>query len=485
MPNTNNQYPREFGFIKEEIFNLSNELNCSLIYRPFSEDAFPTSLEASIKELTIITYTSPGALATILELIKNRYPLIQNVTLVIGLAYSKKDLQESPNGDQLSKLSLLKRSFEDGVNNVLTELEKNLWANTDINITLHNHCHIKYFQAGDTCITGSQNFAGTIVKSKKTSAFCKNELMVEVYESEAKLSAISSELLQYLHAHDDEYVQLDKATLLSDDFNVTEVFEMLKEKRLAQAYERDKYGEVFRDIDNDYFFEVMHEIEIQDELEQAEKRHIPPSQFDVYSNLQTLLESDELSVESLLSAVDKIEEVFELSELSELINESKDSITEAIENVIQLPFTEDLNELLIDNDDIEPIELDLAKTQLLVRRTLANNIEVLVGEYMEDFYIEILQHCCDVLKCHSFNDPSDFIQSNKSEIVDELIQESPDTLPVNISEYYSEPDLLVPIANDYVDCMDVADIQEFAPNHFASQLDSVREGILEFEGSPD
>lgn len=481
MEKAKTHWPRTRGHIKDKIFNLSDEVNCSLIYRPFSEDAFPASLEAEVNELTIVTYTSPQALATSLELIKDRYPLIQSVTLVVGLASSKEDFSGDFTVDKRVKKFSLEKSFEEGLTKVLKELREPQWAHIDIDITLHNHSHIKYFQAGNICITGSQNFSGTIKKSPKSSNYCKNELMLHIYQSEEKLRSISSELLRYLHAHEDEFVKLTKSSMLSNEFSVKETFEQLKQKRLVSACGREKYEDVFKEIDNDYFLEVLHQIEIQEKREKSENRHLPPPQFDVFQSSQSLFESDELDVESLISVIGTIEEVFEFSELSERITEKHGEVTEAFDNLISRLCSEDIQHLLLNNDE-EPqtIELDITEAQYLFDTALKSKIDTLADEYLKDYYIDILQHCNDVLKSHNFHDPSDYIKSNKSEIVDELLQTAPDLLPRGISEYYDEPDQLVPIANDYVDSMCMADIGTYAPRHFRDQLESVRDSILEF-----
>ena len=463
------------GTIKGEIFTISDTTNCRIIYRPFSEHAFPLKLDKTINEATIITYTSPKGLGTILEIIKKRYPYLNSLNLVVGLAYSKEDLNHKKKAkDSSSKLEIFKKSFSNGMNSLLQALKNKHWNSKAIKLTLHNHCHIKYFQAGEICLTGSQNFSGTINPSKIGSAFCKNELMISINESRQRLDSITAELLKYLHAHDDEFVTVDIANLVKEQVSIETIFNKLITKRVQSAKGRDKYPDVFQEIDNDYYLEIMEEIELEGLHEERQKRFIAPPHFELCTEIEQVLESDEKTSEVLLSTIKYVEDTLYFSGLTDILNNKQADISESLENYIENSFVKL-------NDNIELDGIDSSDAYNVLHSTLESKVDDLAQDYLVDLYEEILEHCLCVLKTYHFDCPASYIRMNQNKIADELIQPSPDLLPVRLRSVHHNPDLLIPAALNMVSEMDEGDIEQFAPNFFSSQINSIIKDVLDFE----
>jgi len=193
------------------------KLGCDLGYRSYSIDAFDASLKDSYRKSVIITYTSSNSVASIFEVIEKRFSSIEKLNMIIGFNLPV---------DARKTREIFVKSIED----IQARISKGMWFDMDLNVTFHNHCHIKYYQFDGDCVTGSQNFTGpSFASEQRYSSSKNNELLINLQAEEDDLSAITNSLLEEVLANEDEYLSLNKWNLL--DIEPSKILDELYKKR--------------------------------------------------------------------------------------------------------------------------------------------------------------------------------------------------------------------------------------------------------------
>ncbi|GFD91026.1 hypothetical protein KUL152_32520 [Tenacibaculum sp. KUL152] len=305
---------------KKRKFDLGGEsYRCNLHYRSYDIDAFDELKDNNLEEAVIVTYTSAKALDTVFAKIQNTFKAAKKVTLVLGFHHPL-DETESFKSDLGSSLLAVK-----------LRLESSYWQTINLDFTLHNHCHIKYIQAGPFCFAGSQNFTGTIAGTTVDTKYPKNELIISVLESAARLQQISKELLLCLHHESDEFIQLSKSEIFSDQRFPENAYAKLREARISSK-SRQPHSNLYRLLEHEAYQDALREFheEVAQDLILKEKEI--PQLLRFYQQIESCFSEHKYPAQN--------EEDFKLEAMVETLTEIENyimasPISDAIETVIE------------------------------------------------------------------------------------------------------------------------------------------------------
>jgi hypothetical protein len=300
---------------KKSKFNIGSEnYQCNLHYRSYDIDAFDELKGNSLNEVVIATYTSAGSLQTVFNKIENTFKAAKKVTLVLGFHHPRDETKE------------FKKELQYSLVAIRTQLQKTFWQDVDLKFTLHNHCHIKYIQAGPFCFAGSQNFTGTITGAAVNTNYPKNELIISVLESPAQLQQISKELLLCLHHESDEFVQVSQPDIFDDPDFPQNTYAKLRQAR-ASLKSRQPHTCIYRLLEHEAYADVLREFEEIKVHDRDQKEQEVPKLLSFYQQITgcfaeskyPAVNEEELKLETMNQTLDAIESYVMVSPVSEAI----------------------------------------------------------------------------------------------------------------------------------------------------------------------
>jgi len=469
-----------------------SDFKCKLLYRPYDIDAFDELRNNEYHDIVVITYTSAKTLKTVFNKIESTFKHAKKVDLVIGISHpvyiEKWNDKPKYKAQKEQEIQKFKENFINSLKEISKEVKKNdqssFWKNVNLNFTLHNHCHIKYIDAGPFCFAGSQNFTGMIDKKNIETNYTNNELIISILGSLEKKKSITHELMLCLHHEKDEYIQLSQDAIKSEEFSPSSIYEQLKIKRESSA-NRKSFDEIFKLLEDEGFSNAVQEYMEEKKIYEQEQKFVPPEVFQYYSQIDTLLYEDHKYplFEGLEEEVSALESV--VSKLEYYIGDTvvSDKIEELLEQFSSVPLLNfpsqtysNYKQVITDSTPcfISNIQKDFSYelTQLIL-----NTKKIAALSAKKALYLSVLLDIQESMKSLLLDDLENF----KDSYVDQIIQtfaDDPESASSTERETSHNADDWSDTAQNFGnETFNSADIFDYLPEVEESLIENIQESM--------